>query len=749
MATPFDGPNVLPTGKPLRYLSVDTNADVFGAGVGRAVSAFGEVATNVATVMEENKEKLRQEAAKTAANQAFVTASLASNEASAGYLSTMGTEAAGGYTDYSDQLKSIRQEALDSLADDDAKKLFDRAFQSEMLSAAGSGASHAAQQSRQAAVDSSKARVEIIMTDSATKFMDEDLFQSNLVALNQQLAEQGRLMGWGPDVLMSEVKQQHSLAWESRITSMAMTDPRGALQLFSRVRDDLTVEGRLRVQSGVVQTAQNMVIQQTRSDVRLGVNGDVRPSFLEGIIRAEGGGSGVYSPAGAMGVMQVMPETGRLVAEQLGIPFGVDRLAKDDQYNMLIGTTYLNQMLDRFDGDEVLAAAAYNAGPGRVDDWLEAYGDPRIGQISYQDWIAKIPFDETRGYVAKVINGSGGPPVNTPVTAMMPRDQFTALVNEKRAWAQANFPGDTVFENALIGGIEQEYNDQIAARDAEIKANYDGILELILPVGEEGGYVTQADFMSMLQGNPELANQWESVDATKKNTILTQLRKNDKLNTAVEADEVNDVNLGEYQRLSGMWRANNPEFLKQDIAANEILTNAQKKALIDKAGQIPPGTKTPTPADIDMSKALQLAGPALAAIPLNQTEDPERFFKFTGALSQALDEQTQLNGGKALSEVQMLSTIQNLLMKTTITGPGITLFGDWSPFTSESEALMFETPFGANAAFPGSEMAPTLVPTVPNDKRQQIIDAYTAKTGKPPTEAVINQLYFQWRRSKS
>lgn len=752
MAAPkIDAPSVMPSGKPLRYLSVDTNADMFGAGIGRAVTEFGATITNVGAAIEENNEKLRLEGAKTAANQAFVDATMASNESSAEYLQTMGTNAAAGYVDYTEKLKTIRQQALDSLEDDDAKKLFDRAFQSEMLSASNSGATHAAQQGRAAAVDSSKARVEIIMNDSSTKFMDEELFQSNLTELNKQLAEQGRLMGWGPDVLLSQIKQQHSLAWESRITSMAMTDPRGALQLFSRVRDDLSVESRLRVQSGVVQTAQNMAIQQSRADIRTGTNGDVRPAFHQAILNAEGGGSGVYSPKGAAGIMQVMPETARNVALSLGIPYNARRLAYDNEYNSLIGTTYLNQMLDRYGGDEMLAAAAYNAGPGRVDEWLAKYGDPRIGMISREAWAASIPFDETRGYVAKVMGYTGGQPRNAPVTGTMPRSEFTAIVEEKRAWAQANFPGDTVFENALISGIEQEYNDLVAAHNAELAANYDGLLGLILPIGEEGDYVNQADFMAALQNNPMLNDMWESLEPTKKNTILTQLRRNDELNNKTKNDQVDEINLAEYQRLSGMWRTNNSEFLQQDIAANAILNNAQKKQLIDKQGQNPPSGATP--ADINMSKALQLAGPALVAAELNinaksDEEEKQRYYKFTGALSQALDEQTQLNGGKALSEVQMLEIVRQLLMPVnprTVTP--MTLFGDW-PYPYEvSDGFVFEAD-RVNQAFPGAELAPVLTPIVPTDHRQMIIESYTRKNGKPPTEAIINQLYFQMRKNR-
>ena len=83
------------------------------------------------------------------------------------------------------------------------------------------------------------------------------------------------------------------------------------------------------------------------------------------------------SHAGARGLMQLMPATARDMAEATGEPYELARLTADPLYNARLGTEYLARMLDYFDGAYVLATAAYNAGPGRVDDWLEANGDPR------------------------------------------------------------------------------------------------------------------------------------------------------------------------------------------------------------------------------------------------------------------------------------------------------------------------------------------------------------------------------------
>ena len=112
---------------------------------------------------------------------------------------------------------------------------------------------------------------------------------------------------------------------------------------------------------------------------------------------------GVTSPAGAMGLMQVMPGTARDVARELNISYSRTRLLTDPSYNARLGVTYLDGLIDRFRGNMVLVSAGYNAGPARPIRWMEERGDPRTGRIDVVDWIEHIPFRETRNYVMRVM----------------------------------------------------------------------------------------------------------------------------------------------------------------------------------------------------------------------------------------------------------------------------------------------------------------------------------------------------------
>ncbi|MFC6686628.1 lytic transglycosylase domain-containing protein [Jhaorihella thermophila] len=112
----------------------------------------------------------------------------------------------------------------------------------------------------------------------------------------------------------------------------------------------------------------------------------------------------VISGAGARGLMQVMPATAKKVARDLGIlaAHATSRLTREWDYNAKLGANYLSGLAGRFDGNVVLMAAGYNAGPGRPAEWIERYGDPRAPAVDVVDWIEHIPFSETRNYVMRV-----------------------------------------------------------------------------------------------------------------------------------------------------------------------------------------------------------------------------------------------------------------------------------------------------------------------------------------------------------
>jgi soluble lytic murein transglycosylase len=198
-------------------------------------------------------------------------------------------------------------------------------------------------------------------------------------------------------------------------------EPRRAQAFLLRLEEiapdpaDRALSARLAIGLGLPQTAifiarragaQGLMLPNSGWPVPVTVPPDegLPEPLVLGLIRQESSfDTAVVSPSGARGLMQLMPGTAKDVAREIGAPVAVATLTVDTDYNMRLGTHYLRAMLDRFGGCTPLAIAAYNAGPGRVQQWLAANGDPcHAGGVDMIDWLEQIPFSETRNYVQRV-----------------------------------------------------------------------------------------------------------------------------------------------------------------------------------------------------------------------------------------------------------------------------------------------------------------------------------------------------------
>lgn len=133
------------------------------------------------------------------------------------------------------------------------------------------------------------------------------------------------------------------------------------------------------------------------------VAGAPEPALVLGITRQESGfDPAVRSGADARGMMQLLPSTAALVARKMGVGYSASMLYEPD-YNMRLGSSYLGSIVNQFSGSYIMAAAGYNAGPGRPAAWVSMCGDPRAGSQDPLDFIECIPFSETRNYVMRVM----------------------------------------------------------------------------------------------------------------------------------------------------------------------------------------------------------------------------------------------------------------------------------------------------------------------------------------------------------
>jgi soluble lytic murein transglycosylase len=124
----------------------------------------------------------------------------------------------------------------------------------------------------------------------------------------------------------------------------------------------------------------------------------IDPGWIFGVVRQESAFAvDARSPVGALGLMQLMPATGRLTGRKNNIAVRSNQALLDIQNNIKLGSSYLKEVLKRNRGNQTLATAAYNAGPNRVTSWLPA------APLDAEIWVETIPFNETRDYVKNVL----------------------------------------------------------------------------------------------------------------------------------------------------------------------------------------------------------------------------------------------------------------------------------------------------------------------------------------------------------
>jgi soluble lytic murein transglycosylase len=109
------------------------------------------------------------------------------------------------------------------------------------------------------------------------------------------------------------------------------------------------------------------------------------------------------SPAKAVGLMQITPEAGKDTAKRFGVSYDWKRLVSDPVYNTQMGAAELSALLKEYSGSYVMTFAGYNAGRGRVRQWVSQHGDPRDPNVDEVDWVERIPIAETRNYVQRVM----------------------------------------------------------------------------------------------------------------------------------------------------------------------------------------------------------------------------------------------------------------------------------------------------------------------------------------------------------
>lgn len=291
------------------------------------------------------------------------------------------------------------------------------------------------------------------------------------------IGESGIRKGLPPETIAAQQQEFNSTVASNVIQRMVTLDPMQAQQYYAKEASNMTAADQLKAQKLLATSVRQQMAGQMAANIwdKGAVGGAGLPAL---IIQAESrGDQTAVSPKGAIGTMQLMPETAKETAAELGIPFSPERLATDANYNVALGTAYLNKMLGRFGGNETLAVAAYNAGPGMVDDWVNGTNktgknpsnlklpDPRTGQAAAQEFIQKIPFQETRNYTAGIMQ------------------KAAATVPASQKYADGLAAANAITDPQLKKFVMDNLDDRKKAATAQGNALYDQAAKIVLDEG--------------------------------------------------------------------------------------------------------------------------------------------------------------------------------------------------------------------------------------------------------------------------
>lgn len=510
------------------------------------------------------------------------------------------------------------------------------------------------------------------------------------------IAQQGQRKGLPPQAIELELQKFRSGVTSGVINKLATTDPIRAQEYYAANYAQLTPDAQAKMQKLLgTSVRKQMAAHIAQSVYTDGTPGD--NSLIPYIIQQESGGDPTaVSPKGAQGLMQLMPDTAKEMAQELGVPYDEARLKRDPNYNMALGTRYLNKMLGRYSNNKALALAAYNAGPGAVDEWLKTNGDPRTGEVSTEDWVQKIPYKETRNYtetiIGKYANGSGEP-------------ASVKYANGRKA-------AETLQDPELKALVMDNLDQLKKTSEAELTAKYD----------QAAQYVNNKGFQSI---PAELVNQLPAEELIKLRRLDAQVQKGEAQPT--DQDKYREFLTMPAEKLASLS-------LSKDIAPYLSTTDLKSFTNIYQSAKNGDGT----PQQIQKAKENVVETTmAMAGILVGKSKDalnPKNLEKqqlFRSGLQTRIDS-FKIKEGREPDVNEVESLAQQLLLNVKLSGGGI--FGGTS-----NEALWEIKPEElANAYLDKGDLE---IDKIPPAERRQIVMEMRAN-GETPDEAGIIANYI-------
>lgn len=702
-------PTVAPSGQGISSVGISSPPAAFGENIGQATSNIARALSTSADEFGKNALQFQNLLNESAAKDGDVQVMEDIGKATVRFKSLEGQAAVDAYPAYQKEIESIRQKALSTAPNLMARQMLDQSISRRVGFAIVDGASHAAQQGKVYANQASAARVDLA-TQSAAQSPDDDAqFNYNLKTIAAEQRAQAELHGSAPEVLQDNIAKAQGKAWAARLSQLSINNPLKAQQLYLQNKDSIDGVYQLQIEERLRTALNNQGTRAAADAILAGHPVMATDKHIQATIGAESDGRpDQISRTGARGIMQVEPNTGKEVAKQLGIPFDADRLLHDNEYNKKIGTTYLNNMLQRYGGNKVLASAAYNAGPAKVDAWLKTIGDPRSGIISNEDWAKAVPIKETRDYLQHISDRGGFSGQQAFDPAKGP-GQLTHFLQEGNRIAEQIAPGDAQFKDMMETRIRSQVNMGLAQYTDQTRANKE-IVENSVVNGMLANHGATLDQLVGPSADPKVQEAFQALPPQNKQAIYNFVKKSQNEQTIGRVQN--------YQRLVGESVTDRDAFLNRSMT-EEDLTLGDMKTLINRQAAM---RKDPNH-NIHVLTTIARARDIIADAGLHESvSDPEmakRYTNLVGAFSDQLDRYSAAHNNRPPDDAWVRSTVSSLVRFD----PGSWLH--WTP----AKAPLFER-------------------DIPKEDVDSIVDQYSKQFGQRPSDAQIRQFWLRAQMSE-
>ena len=428
-------------------------------------------------------------------------------EGQEGLYSSKGANAMGVEKTFNDRFNEIRQRTMDGVGNKAALAALQKSMDSMYTSNLDNVKRFTMQERRGYAGELLDARARLAQEKVGLEYNNQNTLDAALTEARSTAGAAAKMKGFmpGDEAYNRLMRDQESSVYSTQLASMFSSNDVATQTEALRLFDKYQSEGKLNLES--VQKY-DQVAGQLRPKVEAltsfqKLQGTYRFDIMQAdqifgsMLQAESGtrhydesGKVITSPAGAKGIAQLMPDTAKMMAKELGIDPSTWQVPEVNQY---LGQMYFQKMQNKY-GNNTLAVMAYNAGPGAVDDFMNGtnktgkndkklkLGDPTKGEVPLDYFIAQFPFKETSQYVTKVMGGTTGTPrIIDPVSAqkyassMTPEagKEFMSLVenNNTAITAQRDMQRRSLVDQAL--NVMQTSGQGFSAIPVDLRAQAD------------------------------------------------------------------------------------------------------------------------------------------------------------------------------------------------------------------------------------------------------------------------------------